>query len=162
MAITFARECRFPNDLANASQALSQEIGDAIIANQVLLDAAVAAIGTMPDTIDEALGFINDILKLGNGESPLRTTEAIAEEFGLQKDKPTRIDDEKFLFNAGITITDGVLYVDGSKSTNPLDSANIEILRRLFIALGRDLKRTEDALSNAEQSSKTFFILSKL
>jgi hypothetical protein len=135
MAIELARNCQFPLDLDAASLALDQEIGDRLIANRALLDLAqdTDEINAANALVDQATDILEQIIKQGDGTSSLRTTADVAEQFGLPKDPPSRLDDDILAPNTGIILIDTIVYVPGARSPSPADASNIEVLRKLYI-----------------------------
>ena len=161
MAVT--NRCKFPHDLNYAIKLLDDDLGERFLANQQLLAEAEAVLPGLDDLIDEGTNILDELMtKNGSGSqtsSSLTTTNDVTTQYGLLPDKPTTEEQEKFLFNAGIILIDGVWYLAGNKSDDFKDSNNIETLRRLYFALGKDLKKTEDVLKN---SIKTIFVSDKL
>ena len=164
MAVTFAKECQFPQDLDTAFRDLEEELADRLIANEALLDAAVADIDTfgLDARIDEITNILEDLLKLGDGTSGIRTLDDLSNTVGLPKD-PGRSDatsaemaareteeqirDEQFLYDAGFILIDGVLYEAGDTDAT---TDNIDRLRDLYEALNKDLDQTADFLANVQ------------
>jgi len=152
-------KCLFPHDLNFAIKQLEIDLGNRFLDNQKLLKDAESVLPGMDALVDEGNALLDTILaKNGAGtptSSDITSSANAASKYGLLPDKPTTEEQEKYLFSAGIIVCDGVWYFDGSKSTNIVDRFNIDILRRLYFALGNDLKKTEDVLNN---STKTVFI----
>jgi len=155
MAIVFSQACQFPQDLDAAAAALDQELGDRLIANNELLAAVEAAVPELNSQLDAGSDILNRILATGDGSSTLKSVNDVSDQFGLQKDGQSQEADERFLNNFGVLLYNGVLYVPG---TSNRDVDNIQILRELFVASGRNLARTESFL----QKSKTLFVYNKL
>lgn len=137
MAVQFAKQCQFPQDLDQAFLGLQEEFADRVIANELLLDLAVANIddNDLIAKITEICNEFDNLLKLGDGTSDIRTLEELADVMGLPK-KPLQDDEdeqqdreEKFLFDAGITLVDGALY---APPTNATQETNIDNLRKLY------------------------------
>ena len=87
-----------------------------------------------------------------NRQDALNSPEQIPDKFGVLPEEPTDVQEEQSLAQAGTTGTlmiDGILFIDGAKSTTLSDSTNITQLRRLYFACGRDLKRVEEVLAEA-------------
>lgn len=175
-------KCLFPHELNFAIKQMELDFGNRLLASQELLKNAEAVLPGMDDLIDQGNDILDNLLaKNGAGKPATTTSETntissgsspsttnpiasdsaitssadIPKQFGLLPDKPTTEEQEKFLFNAGISLFDNIWYLDGSKSPNFLDRENIEILRKLYLSLGKDLKKTDEILKN---SKKTVFI----
>jgi hypothetical protein len=93
--------------------------------------------------------------------SSLKSTVDVADTYGLLPDKSTREQDEKFVANAGLVLLNNIVYLPGKQSGNPIFYANIKILRKLYFALGLNLKSTKEIM-NPSYVSKTTFIYDKL
>jgi hypothetical protein len=161
MAVT--NRCKFPHDLNFAIKQLDDDLGERFLANQQLLAEAEAVLPGLDDLIDEGNTILDELMtKNGAGSqasSSLKTGSDVTKQYGLLPDKPTTEEQEKFLFNAGIILVDGVWYLTGAKSDDFRDANNIETLRRLYFALGKDLKKVEDAIKN---SVKTIAVSDKM
>jgi hypothetical protein len=163
LAMAVTNRCKFPHDLNYAIKLLDDDLGNRFLENQQLLAEAEAVLPGLDELIDEGTNILDELMtKNGSGSqtsSSLTNTKDVTKQYGLLPDKPTTEEQEKFLFNAGIILIDGVWYLAGTKSDDFRDSVNIETLRRLYFALGKDLKKTEDVLKN---SVKTVFISDKM
>ena len=161
MAVT--NKCQFPHDLSFAVKQLEAEIGNRLIANQELLKAAEALLPDMGGLVDEGNAILDELLaKNGAGTttaSDIVTSADVATQYGLLPDNPTQEEEEKFVGNAGTILFDRIIYMSGAQSDNPKDSTNIQILRRLYFAVGKDLKKVESILND---STKTVFIHDQL
>lgn len=91
--------------------------------------------------------------------SSLRSTEDVADVYGLLPDNSTEEQDEKFITNAGIILFDTVGYLSGEQSGNPTYYSNIKNLRRLYFSLGTNLTKTWEIL---EKNTKPTIVLDKL
>ena len=157
MTIAPVRSCQFPQDLEAAANALDQELGDRIIANDALLTAAEETVAAVDSQLAQGFDILERVLGLGDGSSNIKTGADVSEQFGLPEDKPTASMDEKQLANYGILVHDDVMYAPGRMGTEKAID-NIGVLRRLFIASGRDLTRTKAFL----QAKRTLFVYNKL
>lgn len=170
MAVT--SKCKFPHDLNFAIKLLEDEIGARLLANQQLLKAAEDAMygilgtggaGTLGSALDQGNAILDELLANNGAGTPtssgITSGADVAKQYGLLPDNATDEDQEKFLANAGINLVDGVVYMSGDTSTNPTDIYNIENLRRLYFAVGKDLAKTEELIST---STKTIIVHDKL
>jgi len=161
MAIT--NKCQFPHDLSYAIKQLEADIGDRLVANQQLLAAAESTLTGMDALIDEGNNLLDALLsKNGAGtsaSSDIVTSADVATQYGLLPDKPTAEEEEKFVANAGLVLLNRIVYLPGDKSDNPLDAINIAVLRRLYLALGKDLSKVDEVFT---QTTKTVFIQDQL
>jgi len=169
MAVQFAKECQFPQDLDAAFLELQEELGDRLINNEALLDATIADIGDLEldSKVDEILDQFENLLKQGDGTSSIKSLDDLASAVGLPKD-PGRSDatpaekaqraveeqvqDEQFLFDAGLTVHEGVLYIPGTEGS---DVDNIEVLRNIYIAFNKDLDKVASLLDRVVVSGGT-------
>lgn len=150
MAIALARDCIFPQDLEAAAHALNQELGDRFLELFDSLPAIEADVPTLSQLLDLANDKLSQLLTLGDQSSELRTLEDISTSFGLMQDPSTQLTNEQFLSYSGLYQVDGILYVPGEFSPVEGDINNIEVLRKLYFAAGRDLSRVELLLQRAK------------
>ena len=149
MAIT--SRCKFPHDLNFAVKQLEVEIGNRLIANQELLKSTEALLPGMDALVDEGNALLDALMSKNGAGTPtasdLVTSADVATQYGLLPDKPTIEDEEKFVANANVLLFDTIVYLSGALSDNPKDATNIDILRRLYFALGKDLQKVEEVLA---------------
>jgi len=141
MAIPSSHACIYPQDLEAASLALDQELGDRFAENLALLEAITTDAGAISAGLDEGQNILGLLLANGDGSSSLKTTDDIAEQFFLQKDEQTTLEDEQYMYGFGIPLVDGVIY-------GISDEGNIEALRRLYLCSGRSIATVATHLNN--------------
>lgn len=170
MAVQFAKQCAFPQDLDAAFRNLQEDLGDRLNENEVLLDAAIADIGDLEldNKLDEIFNELENLLKQGDGTSDIQSLDELASSLGLPKD-PGRSDasaeekkaraneeqcrDEQFLFDAGMVVHDGVLHVSGSaEGASDAEADNIDRLRDLYNSFDKDLNKVADFLNGIDSS----------
>jgi hypothetical protein len=140
MAIPKANACIYPQDLEAASLALDQELGDRFAENLALLEQVDSDFDAISSGLDQGQQILNELLINGDGTSNLKTTDDVSDQFFLQKDEQPSIEDERFLYWYDVILADGILYGPGSVN-------NVEALRRLYIACGRNLDTTAKYLA---------------
>jgi len=162
-------KCLFPHDLDAAIKQVEAELGARFLNNQALLADAEATLPGLEAIFNEGTTLLDELLsKNGAGTSTfsnmdttsssdstvtgIATSEDVANQYGLLPDNATKEQQEKFVSNADVILVDSIVYIDGKKSDNIKDAANIENLRRLYLALGKDLAKTQDALKNSTQT----------
>jgi hypothetical protein len=91
--------------------------------------------------------------------SDLKSTDDVADTFGLLPDNSTEEQEEKFITNTGLVLFNNVAYLPGKQSGNSTYYDNIKILRRLYFALDTKLDKTKEILNNY---SETVFVNDKL
>lgn len=147
MAYIPIQSCAFPNDLEAAAKQLLQEVGDQTIAAlQTIKDTEAAGVG-IGELLDQGCLTLSQIMAQANNTSVLKVCDDVSTNFGLEYGQATVQQDEEFLFRLGIILFDGVFYVDGSFSNVTGDINNIEILRRLYFSLGKDLDAVSAVLA---------------
>lgn len=156
MVVRVTSKCKFPHDLNFAIKQLEDEIGSRLLDNQQLLKDAESLLPGMNALLDTGNNILNDILKANGAGTPtssnITTGSDVSDQYGLLPDNPTTQQQEEFLANAGITLIDGVVYLSGDMSTDPTNTLNIENLRRLYFAVGRDLVQTEKLILSSKQT----------
>ena len=162
MVVRVTSKCKFPHDLNFAIKQLEDEIGSRLLDNQQLLKDAESLLPGMNALLDTGNNILNDILKANGAGTPtssnITTGSDVSDQYGLLPDNPTTQQQEEFLANAGITLIDGVVYLSGDMSTDPTNTLNIENLRRLYFAVGRDLVQTEKLILSSKQTIFVQFV----
>ncbi len=153
MAIQLAQACKFPQDLDAAAFAIDQQLGDSMQTSFAQLVDIEADLPAIQEKLVEGTLLLNQLLANGDGSSSLKNTDSLSEQYGLPSDKPSQEESEKRLKLAGIPMVAGAIYIDGSKSKISGDSNNVEVLRRLYFASGRDLSQVEKFLKIAQSFS---------
>ena len=149
MAIEPILNCQFPQDLDAAAKALEQEIGDRFKNSLALLRGIEDSTPGIAEGINEACNIMAQLMANGDGSASLKTCGDVSKQFGLPKDPSdpdvdATLEDERLMHHVGAAYVDGVMYIPGYKSTVVGDSDNIEVLRRLYFALGRDFAKVAD------------------
>jgi hypothetical protein len=149
MAIQPAQNCLFPQDLDAATAALLQDLGDRFNSANADIQAIKnsAAAQAIPSLLEQGNLILNQLLQQGDGTSDLKTTTDLETQYGLEVANATPCQREQFLYYAGVLMVGGVLFVDGSLSPNSADADNIEVLRTIYYACGRDLTRMRKFLA---------------
>ena len=139
--------CAFPYDLNAAAIELLNSAGAIVgdINNQIAqADLMVPAINA---AIDQGNNLIDSLLKTGQNTS-LTSGDAISAAFGLLPDPATTTDAEVYMSYTDFYIIAGVMYIAGKYSADSNDRTNVEILRRLYYACGKDMAKVDSFLSN--------------
>lgn len=153
MAIQFARECQFANNLESSTLNLLQEIGDRMAENINLLKEVENTItDELNNTLSQADQALEELFTFGDRQGELKSGEDLERIFGLPKAEGTQTDDESFLLSLGIIMFDGVIYLPGSASPTGTDVNNVEMLRRLYFALGRDLNKVNQYINDKAET----------
>ena len=159
MVVRVTSKCKFPHDLNFAIKQLEDEIGLRLLDNQKLLKDAENLLPGMDALLDEGNIILDELLTKNGAGTPtssnLTSGADVADQYGLLPDKATEQEQEQFLSNAGLTLVDKVVYLSGNMSTDSTDVLNIENLRRLYFALGRNLVSTEKVI---RESTQTIFV----
>lgn len=163
MAIQPAVRCLFPQDIDAALQALRQDLGDRVEQAKGQVAELEAAVPAVQDLVNQGNNLLDQILAATDGTTALTSVAASQDVLGLPKTpgdsvEQNNLEAEQFLFNNGFTVLDGTLYVPPQFSRSLFDAVNIKNLRRLYIAVGRDLQKTEELLS----STKTRFVVNSV
>lgn len=158
MSISLAQSCAFPQDLDAAAHQILQELGDQFRITTDLLNNLSSSSSGIGPLVDQGEGILNQLLILGDGSSQIKDTGDVEDQFGLPASSPTPCEDEQALFYSGISMVAGVLYIGGDKSPNVADESNIEVLRRIYLASGRDF----DKLSSLLNLNRVLVIHSKV
>ena len=108
--------------------------------NQVLKDRADPTSANAQDTLQQ---------KTPEEQRRSGVAEALQEQ---------REEDEKFVFNGGVILVEGVMYQNGSKSSEPADTDNVEVLREVYTSVGKNFSVVEAVLSE----QKTVFAHNEL
>lgn len=149
MAIQPAQNCLFPQDLDAATAALLQDIGDRYnSANaDILALNSSAEVAAIPALLTQGNILLNQLLQQGDGTSNIQSTSDVESQFGLEVPGATTCQQEQFIYYAGVIMIGGVLFVNGSQSPNAGDANNVEVLRTIYYACGRDLGRMRTFLT---------------
>jgi len=147
MTIASAASCVYPSSLEQSTADFLQEIGDYTSAIMSQIPAVQQEMESMIPFINAGNNILQNLLGLGDPAATLKTLDDIAKLFGIDPVKPNSVDDEKLLFLAGVIMIKGVIYVPGVAGEASGD--NIEVLRRLYLASGRNLSKVEEYLALA-------------
>jgi len=174
MPVEFALDCKFPNDLEAAFLEMEQTMSQRILDNQLLLanlQNEIVASNVFP-ALDEIQEIVEGLMRQGGGE--LRDFASLAGVYGLpvfagttdaalepgltnevaaQREAKQLEADEKMIFNAGGVLHDGVWYLNGENSDLPSDQTNVEVLRNIYNASGRDLDKVNDILEEIRKQT---------
>lgn len=145
MAIQRALNCAFPQDLDAAADALLQEVGDRLSTINNIVDQLSE--GGIENLLNQSNQNLNRLLQQGDGSSDIKSVDDLENLFGLEKDGANAKEDERFLFFAGIIMLMGIVYVSADESPNAADLQNIEVLRRIYLASGRNIERLRELLA---------------
>lgn len=153
MAIDKAQQCAYPQNLDYATKQLLEYIGDTYndLINQ--MDVIIASQDAIDTELDKSTDALNRILAKGSG-SGITDVNAVSENFGIPKQVQTTTEDEKYLFYSGLVIVAGVIYADGKYSPLDEDKDNIEVLRKIYFACGRDFNKAKSIYA----ATKTKFL----
>lgn len=146
---------RTPLDCSlNSTEGLGKLVSDDLstafndITNQITAAEELAASIGIDKLLDNLTNTLQDIVSLGDPYSSVKDINTLPDLFGI--DTPnTQEDDEKRVFDSTDLVLSNGLFLKKA----PTDSAyvnNIEILRRIYFAVGRDLE-----LANNEYLNKT-------
>jgi len=164
MAVDFALDCKFPNDLESSFRELEESMSARIIDNEALLDNLQDTI--VSSGIYESIGEIQEIFEglMRQGDGDIRNFDDLAGVYGLPvyagpvspevepglaakeaaKREAKQLEaDEKMIFDAGGIVHDGVWYLSGEESGLPSDQDNVAVLRGIYKAVGNDFDKVE-------------------
>jgi len=105
------KKCKFPNDLLFAAKKLESELAVRIESNQNLFQEAQTASEGMNALLQEGFEILEEFFTKSG--SSLKSTDDVAETYGLLPNNSTTDQDEQFVTNAGINLFDEVGYIPG-------------------------------------------------
>lgn len=169
MAVDFALDCKFPNDLEAAVRNLEEVAGARIrsadlqltqIEDEIISSNAFNAIDEIQEIFEGLLrqGEGNDVRSyddmsqvLGSpvfaGNTSTRVEPALTEEVAAARKQSQKEADEIAVFDAGGIMHDGAFYFNGELSDTPKVKDNIQVLRDLYVSNSKDLDAVEEVLT---------------
>lgn len=151
MAFNSPVNCNIEDEIENLTNDILQEIGDSLndAINQINEIENSDEFNNLDSQIDRGNVLIQDLLNQGDPSSSITEIADLSTFFGLDGE-PTEENDEKMLSQGGLILVKGVLHVPGEAGTVSAD--NIEVFRRLYLSLGKDLAKTERFLNRKKDS----------
>jgi len=150
VATQFARECLFPEDLEAATVAMQELISDRLADNLSLLNQAQAAAGNLDALIDQGNAILQNLILAGDAATSIRNLSDLSTQFGTLDESPTLSDEEAFASKSGVIMFDSIAYLPGTSSPNAAHEDNIEILRKVYLAVGRSLSTVEEVYASPQ------------
>lgn len=146
MATISYKNCQIPGDMADAVLTIEEEMSQ--IAADILTQLKSTDLATPAGQLALISAGIEEMLQYSNLPQ-YASTNTFCENMGLPQlvDDPTqqRLLDEKRVGLMGLALVNGIAYLKDN-------SGNIETVRRLYYALGRDLAKTKLKLANASSN----------
>lgn len=152
---------RTPLDCSlNSTEGLEKLVTDDLatafndIINQISVAEAEAADLGIDSLLNSLTNSLQDIVNLGDPYSSIKDINSLPSLFGI--DPPnTQEDDERRVFDStDLVLTNGVFFQKAS--TDSTFANNIEVLRRMYFSVGRDLGLLSNEYANPTDSAYRF------
>lgn len=128
------------NPIDDIQRDLLQAISDTHTDIAEAIDDANGDTGPINDLVDSGNDLLQDLLNSGDPDSNIKILSDLSDNFGIDGEG-TQLEDELYMKNVvGIIMINGVIFKEGREGSN---TKNIEVLRRIYQGVGRDLDKVQ-------------------
>lgn len=140
------------NPIDDIERELLQAVSDAHTSIASLIEDANTDVPAIDEVLDTGNNLLQDLINSGSADSEIKLLEDLTL-FGIDG-TGTQIQDELYLREIiGMVMINGVIFKEGTLGAN---EDNIEVLRRIYQGVGRDLDATEAIYNSTNNNSFVF------
>lgn len=141
------------NPIDGIERDLLQAMSDAHTTISSAIQDANGDTDSISELVDNGNELLQDLLNSGDPNSNIKVLSDLSENFEIDGEG-SQLEDELYMKNVvGIVMINGVIFKEGEEGSNV---SNIEVLRRVYQGVGRDLSRVDD-IYNSNRSHNFVF-----
>lgn len=141
------------NPIEDIQRELLQRMSDAHTSISGLISNAENLVPNIQDLTSQGSNLLQDLLNSGSADSNIKTLADLSTSFGIDGSSSQLADEELLRRIAGIIMIGGVLFKKGEDGAS---GNNIEVLRRIYQGVGRDLTKVEQIYKSNDNHSFVF------
>lgn len=141
------------NPIDDIERDLLQAVSDAHTSIALLIEDANQDVPAIDELIDTGNNFLQDLINSGSADSEIKLLEDLSDNFGIDGTGTAQEDELYMREIMGMIMINGVIFKEGTENES---SENIEVLRRIYQGVDRDLDEAYSIYQSNKNNSFVF------